>query len=109
MKKVRWEDLFGITDRAVKEVIKKHSYALKEDIQAAWPVKTGKSKAGWRVYGHRYGWTVSNNVVSPEGHDYVPNLWLGMPIGSPQLPNGGDPIVQRRRVLLEKDLKRIKL
>ena len=103
--KVRFDQVFGIIEKSAKAVIKKRTYALKEDIVRAWPVKSGRSKAGWKVWAHRAGWTISNHVVSPEGHDYVPNLWVGLPLGSRQLPNGGDPIVQRHVKLLRKGLK----
>jgi len=103
--KVKFEELQGIIVKATKKVIKKRTYKLKDDIVAAWPVKSGASKAGWKVWGHRAGWTISNHVVSPEGHDYVPNLWVGLPLGSRQLPNGGDPIVQRQLRLLRNDLR----
>ena len=105
MKKVKFNQLQGVIEVAARRVIKKRTYLLKDDIVKAWPVKSGRSKDGWKVHGHRAGWTISNHVVSPEGHDYVPNLWIGLPLGSRQLPNGGDPIVQRQLRLLRRDLK----
>ncbi len=106
--KVRFDQVFGIIDAATKQVIKDRTYKLKNEIVAIWPVKSGRSKAGWKIRGNQYGWSVVNNVKSPEGYDYVPNLWFGLPLGSPKLPNGGDPVFQRHMLLLEKDLKRMK-
>ena len=101
---IAFSELFGVIKKAAKEVIRENTYELKEDIQRVWPVKTGASKAGWKVAGHARGWTVYNHVVSPEGFDYVPALWNG---SSQQLPLGGDPIVQRRRLLLLKSLRKM--
>ena len=107
--KVTFEQAPKHIDAAARKVIKHHVYRLRDDIVHAWPIKSGRSKAGWKVHGHRSGHTIANHVVSPKGYDYVPQLWVGLPLGSKQLPNGGDPIVQRRWKLLRKDLKRMKL
>ncbi len=107
--KVKFSQLFGIIDKATKEVLKETTYALKDDIVASWPVKSGRSKAGWKVWGHRSGWTISNHVKSPEGYDYVPQLWEGLPGGSRQLPHGGDPIYQKHLLILEKNLEEMVL
>ncbi len=107
--KVRFEDLFGIIDKAARKVIKERMYLLKDDVVNAWPVKSGRSKMGWSVYAHRSGWTLSNAVKSPEGFDYVPQLWIGMPVGSRQMPLGGDPILQMHHELLKAELKELRL
>ena len=109
MKKVKWENLPSVINKATMVVVRKRSHLLKEDLKAAWPVKSGRSRAGWKVQGNQYSSSVVNRVVSPEGHDYVPRLWEGLPLGSRQMPNGGDPIVQRNARALEKELKGMNL
>ena len=104
---VKWEDMFYLISAPAKEIVRKHTYGLKDDIQKVWPVKTGKSKAGWKVAGHPAGWTVYNTVKNPvTGYAYVPDLWRGK---SDQLPFGGDPIVRMRRLMLITDLKHLQL
>lgn len=89
---VKFEDLFGIIKASANKIIKEETIKLKEDIQKVWPVYTGLSRDGWRVGGHKRGWTIYNKVVNPfTGEDYISGLWLG---ASKQLPLGGDPIVR---------------
>jgi hypothetical protein len=109
MKKITWEQLPKTVQLAMMPVLRKRSKLLKTDIVAAWPVKSGRSKAGWKLRGNQYSSSVVNHVVSPEGYDYVPRLWEGLPLGSRQLPNGGDPIVRRHYALLLKDIAQVEL
>ncbi len=109
MKKITWGQLPKLIDQKAKMVVQKRTHALRAEIVAVWPVKSGRSKAGWKIRGNQHGYSIVNNVKSPEGYDYVPNLWIGLPVGSAQLPNGGDPIYQRHARLLMKDFKRMKL
>jgi len=104
--KVTWDQLFGIIEKDVKAVIQEQARELKFDVQEAWPVKTGRSKAGWKLGGNQYGYFIFNKVKNPEtGFDYVPLLWYG---SSSQMPQGGDPIVRRRTIILLQELKKIK-
>jgi hypothetical protein len=104
--KVTWNSLYGIIDADVKEVIRKNMQALKSDIRAAWPVKTGRSKINWIIRGNQHGWSLANPTVNPStGYHYIPFLWYG---GSQQLPLGGDPIVRARSKILLNDLKNIR-
>lgn len=101
---VRFEDASRAIQRSANKVLKKHAVYLKEDLKAAWPVKTGASKAGWRVQNRGAGYAVTNNVKSPSGFDYVTKLWHG---SSSQMPLGGDPIVQRRRIIVLRALRKM--
>ena len=109
MKKITWEQLPGVVAVSTMKIMRKRSRLLKNDLVAVWPVRSGASRAGWKVIGNQYSSAVINRVISPEGYDYVPNLWMGLPLGSKQLPNGGDPILRRHAKALKKDLKRMVL
>lgn len=103
---VKWDNLFGVIENNVKEVIREEIFNLRDDIRAVWPVKTGRSKMGWRIRGNRYGWSIVNPTVNPKtGYHYIPFLWSG---GSPQLPLGGDPIVRARSIILLNRFRRLK-
>ncbi len=109
MKTITWGQLPKVVEQATMKIVRKRSQLLKADLVAAWPVKSGASRAGWKVIGNQHSSAVVNRVVSPEGYDYVPNLWRGLPLGSRQLPNGGDPIVRRHAKALKRDLKDMQL
>ncbi len=95
-----------VIDLHIRKVLSSRTQALKADIVAAWPVKSGRSKAGWRIQANQYSWSVVNSVSNPEtGEEYVDDLWKGLPWGSSQMPLGGDPIVRKHSILFIRDLK----
>ena len=99
---VKFEELFGLIKVSAAQVVKEHTYKLKKDLQLVWPVDTGRSKKAWKVVGHRSGWTLINNARNPETNfNYVGDLWYG---SSKQLPYGGWPVVNVRRLKMEADL-----
>ncbi len=106
MRKVSWADLPRIINAEASRIVERRTKLMFADIVSSWPVKSGKSKAGWKVRGYKPGgWAIVNFVRSPDGYDYVADLWAGLPRGSSQLPNGGDPILLRHTIMLKKDLK----
>ncbi len=110
MKKVSWEALPRIIGGKTSAIVKEQTIHLKNDLVAAWPVKSGRSRAGWKVRTYKTGhYAVVNFVKSPKGYNYVADLWEGTPRGSEQLPNGGDPILYRNALELRKRLDRMKL
>ena len=110
MKKVSWEALPGIITTEVSEVLEKTTRELSQDIKAAWPVASGRSKAGWKVRRYKSGnFAVVNFVKAPGGYNYVADLWEGMPKGSSQLPNGGDPILRRHQIRLRREFEGLTL
>lgn len=110
MVKVSWNQLPKIITNEVSKVVEKRTQKLYLDIVNVWPVKTGKSKAGWKVRQYKPGgWAIVNFVKGPQGYNYVADLWAGLPKGSAQLPNGGYPVMARHLILLKKDLEGVKL
>lgn len=102
---VKFSSLQNVIVKSASRVIKKHAGYLRDDLKSEWPVKTGASRAGWRVVKKGHGYAVRNNVKSPEGYDYVPGLWYGR---SSQMPLGGDPILARNNFRLMKALRGMK-
>jgi len=93
-------------DYRIRRVLSARSKLMKDDIVASWPVKTGRSKAGWKIRSNQYSASVVNNVRNPiTGANYVDDLWRGLPWGSSQLPLGGDPIFAKHAYLFLRDLK----
>ena len=110
MVKVTWAQLPKIIATEASEIVETRTRKLYADVVSSWPVKTGKSKAGWKVRGYKAGgWAIVNFVKSPDGYNYVADLWAGLPKGSAQLPNGGDPILAGHMIALKRDLSRMKL
>ena len=110
MEKVTWQGLPRKIDKATSKIVESQTKVLYSDIVRAWPVKSGKSKAGWRVRDYVSGhYAVVNFVRSPEGYNYVADLWIGLPVGSDQLPNGGDPILARNIIQLRSRLGGMKI
>jgi len=104
--RVTWKGLNYIIENDIKNIIKDNTHELKNDLRQAWPVATGRSRAGWHVRGNQYTWSVANNVTNPDtGFYYIAPLWYG---SSQQMPQGGDPIVRRRALLLRNELRRHK-
>ena len=96
MTKVTWEQLPKIIEAAASKVIEEQTNQLKADVVAAWPVATGASQRGWQIREYKSGsFALVNFVSGDNGYNYVRDLWRGLPFGSKQLPNGGDPILQR--------------
>jgi len=103
---IKWDNLSGVIEDNIKEVIREETFNLRDDIKAVWPVKTGRSKMNWYIRGNRYGWSIVNPTINPKtGFHYIPFLWFG---GSKQLPLGGDPIVRARAAILLSRFKRLK-
>jgi len=111
MTKVSWEGLPRRIGTATSKIVKARTVKLTTNIKAVWPVKSGRSKAGWKMRSYKTGhYTVVNFVKSPKArYNYVADLWVGSPVGSDQLPNGGDPILKAHAILLKRDLGRMKL
>jgi len=110
MVKVSWNQLPSVINKAASKIVEKRTAKLYRDVVQVWPVKTGRSKAGWKMRSYDDGsWTIVNFVKAPEGYNYVPDLWAGLPLGSSQLPNGGYPIFARHMIALRRDLDRMKL
>jgi len=110
MVKVSWAQLPSVINLAASRIVEKRTRKLYAEIVSVWPVKTGKSKAGWKVRGYKAGgWAIVNFVKGPEGYNYVADLWYGLPKGSSQLPNGGYPVLARHLHLLKSELRGMKL
>ncbi len=79
------EQILAKTTKALQKTAV-HFYS---SIVLAWPVKTGKSRAAWRITSNGSTFTVSNNV------SYSGILWNGRVggQGSVQMPQGGAPIL----------------
>jgi len=104
---VNLEKVKGAIDERIRLVLSKRTKLMKDDIVNAWPVKTGRSKAGWRIRANQYSSAVVNKVRNPiTGVAYVDDLWRGLPWGSDQLPLGGDPIFAKHAALFINDLKK---
>ena len=89
-----------------RRVLSTSTKLLKDDIVRSWPVKTGRSKAGWKIRANQYSPAVVNNVRNPiTGANYVDDLWRGLPWGSDQLPLGGDPIFLKHSAMYIQALK----
>ncbi len=73
-------------DRAIKDSIGE----LQVNIKSEAPVKSGKSRAGYRMVQTPGGWAMMNNVTGANGAQYIPKLWFGW---SQQLPQGHWPTV----------------
>ncbi len=74
------------------EILNDKTLSLKDDLKTAWPVDTGRSKAGWSQQQKPDGYSVTNDVIAPDGEKYIVGLWMG---SSRQMPDGGDIIYQR--------------
>lgn len=113
MKRVPFSRLSKTIEATFDKIIKKSTVDLKDDIVSNWPVKTGRSKRGWAISvqaqfdGKHY--IIYNPVRGENNYPYVRDLWRGLPAGSKQLPNGGDPIVARHIHKLSLDLKKARL
>ncbi len=106
MKKVTWDMLPSIIAGETQKIVEHHTKLLYMDIVSVWPVKSGKSKASWRVRKYVSGhYAVVNFARAKGGYNYVADLWIGEPVGSSQLPNGGDPILKRHHHMLTNDLE----
>ncbi len=88
------------------EVLNEQTLSLQDDLKTAWPVDTGRSRAGWKQQPIPDGYSVTNDVKSPEGHDYVDKLWMG---SSRQMPDGGDIIYQRWLYELREAINNMKI
>lgn len=98
-----YNELEASIARNIDQAIHDSMDELKTDIQAAWPVKTGASRAAWEVEKQPTGWAVTNDL------DYSALLWEGLPRGSRQMPYGGDPIYQSWLPTLKKNIENINL
>ena len=100
--KLSFTRMGGNIVKSARLVFSKIAKEFKLDLQSQWPVKSGASRAGWKIKANQHGWAVSNNVVNPiTGEHYVPKLWVGTPVGSRQLPRGGDPIFRQYAAKLQ--------
>jgi len=105
--KISMNRIGGKIMAATKPIFKKAAYDLRADLKAAWPVDTGRSRDGWKIRANQYDWTVTNNTVNPVTKvPYIDKLWWGMPVGSPQMPMGGEPILRANAARLKINLAR---
>ena len=88
------------------EVLDEQTKNLQTDLKAAWPVDTGRSRAGWKQQPTLDGYSVTNDITTPDGYDYVGDLWMG---SSRQMPDGGDIIYQRWQYELREAINNINL
>jgi len=92
----------------IKKTFTKATLDIQSDLKAAWPVDTGRSRDGWKIHPERYDWSITNNVKAPLTNlSYIQGLWVGMPIGSPQMPMGGEPILRANAKRLQSEIKRV--
>ena len=86
-----------------ERIVEEGALGFKADIQSAWAVDTGASKSAWLISKKSSTvWVVSNNM------SYSPILWMGRigKLGSWQLPNGGDPILNATRKRIMEEMER---
>ncbi len=99
--KISFNRIGGKIMTAAKPIFRETAHAFKAELVDSWPVDTGRSRDGWKIQANQYDWTVTNSVVNPRtGVSYIGGLWWGLPIGSEQLPYGGDPILRRHAARL---------
>ncbi len=98
-----WDQLSSSIERSIDQAVHDSMVELKTDIQAAWPVATGRSRAAWKVEEQPTGWAVTNHI------DYSGYLWEGLPRGSKQMPYGGDPIYQSWLPTLKRNIENINI
>ena len=94
-----WEQLNKTIDDNQERIVAKHAQTFHADIISAWPVDTGYSKSVWFINKKGNTWTVQNPA------HYSGLLFIGNPVGSPQLPAGGYPILKANIKRMELDLK----
>ena len=103
--RVQKKELMHIIDKEVG----KAALGFQTEITKAWPVDTGYSRNAWQAPKRVdvAEWQVINDVI------YASVLWKGEHIigdklyGSPSLPNGGYPILNKTSQKLVKRLKAI--
>lgn len=106
-KKISMNRIGGKIVQSTKHIFKEAAYRLKDELVMVWPVASGRSRDGWGIRANQYDWTVVNYITNPDtGESYVPSLWFGLPLGSPQLPNGAEPILRANAAALKLALAR---
>lgn len=100
--KLSWDQLTPHLKKKASDIVERNAMQFFRDIVRVWPVDTGRSRAAWKIEEIATArWLVSNNV------NYSQYLWVGLPVGSKQLPNGGQPILNATVRKLERELREL--
>ncbi len=96
----------SLVKESFNEVLDEQTQNLQTELKVAWPVDTGRSRAGWKQQPTQDGYSVTNNVKAPDGEEYIDDLWMG---SSRQMPDGGDIIYQRWQYELREAINNMNL
>jgi len=97
------------------QVLDKVVSSLFSELQKRTPVDKGSLKGAWDKQETDSGWTISNNMtyasVIFDGRKFVysPSFPNGRWEGSEKLPEGIDPIIARFNIILQNELKKVRV